>query len=168
MEEHCLLAWFPLLVYSDFLELWGSADQGWHCPKWAEPSHINHPSKRCPRSQCPGGNFLNWGSLFHNDSSLLCQADIKCFSQHLSCHCLEFENVDESIVLGVLFPDGQIDSLLHCFHYPSFHSPGFLQVSPGQRTPTPDLHEIMLDLVLSDFCFILLDLENSKKKLIEN
>lgn len=103
----------------------------------------------------------------------MCQADIKCFSQHLGC--LEFENIDESILLhfvsGVLFPDGQeARSIVRYIVSPTHSSTlrASFRVSPGQRTPTLDLHEVTLDLVLSDFCFILLDLENSKKKLIEN
>lgn len=76
--------WLPLMARSALLEHWKPLVQEWHNLLWSEPTHIDQKSKNAP-TYCPvdQGDFLSWGSLFPDDSSL-CQVhkDVKQPSHH--------------------------------------------------------------------------------------
>lgn len=65
-----------LLTQFAFLYTPGPPAQGLHCPEWAGPSQISYQSRKCLSGLAyssiwsGGGHFLNWSSLFSEDSNL--------------------------------------------------------------------------------------------------
>lgn len=70
---------FQLLAQTASLHSWGFA-QWWHCPHWAGPSCDQLAVKTCPKLIW-WKQFLSWGPLFLDDSSL-CKPNQ---SKHIGC-----------------------------------------------------------------------------------
>lgn len=70
-EECYLLAFFPWLSHPASLSRPQSTAQGWFCPKWSVPPHMDHQYRKCPAGlpthQTHGGVFS-----IKNPSSQIC------------------------------------------------------------------------------------------------